>query len=78
MKTQVIIHSTYKTTQIIIMNEVLRYLSGELSTKVLQRTEFKITFNPWGGYYNLYIHTWSKKDGQLIERMIDEYLKSIS
>lgn len=75
MRKKVVICSTFRTTQVTIMNDILKLLSGELSTKVIQRTEFIIKFNPYGGYYNLFIHAWSTKDAQMIRRIMVGYIK---
>lgn len=67
---------TYKTNQIGIMNETLKWLTGELTIKVIERTQFTIQFNPFGGYYNLFITCYSIKDSNTIRNQIEYYMNT--
>lgn len=55
------------------MQDLLSYFTEHGSTRLLQRTEFVILYNPWGGYYNLHIKVKTIKDGNEFQLLIKRY-----
>ena len=76
MKKKTTLKVTFTTSQIQLMDEILKKLSGDVSVTILNKTEFKIIFNPYGAYYNLYIVCDSKVNAETIRNTFNGYIKN--
>lgn len=65
---------TYLKLQIDLMNDTLAYFSEKLSTKIIDRTQFIIRYDPHGGYYTLFIQCKSRTDALKIRDIHEEFI----
>ena len=73
MKKKTTLKITFTKSQLPLINETLEKLTRDLSTQIIDSTQFIIRYNPRGGYYNLYIQCESRKNAQAIKDIHDSY-----
>lgn len=71
--TQTRLSITFRKTQLEKMNSLLTYLSEKISVLDIKRMRVDITFNFYGGYYNVFISIKGKERLNKVQKIFKSW-----